>query len=359
MADAVLYTHLQPGAPALGLGIKGSAVIDNNGVVGFFNLLIPCLVTGYGTGATAKPGQGWTLVRSELPQHFTIKSPDGVFYSFGRGPNQNQYPYANMCQLFLSENVTDASVFPPQGTNVRSYAHSVDYSSSNSRHWMCPSHYYAITPGNWFLIARGSQVFFISNWNENSAGGMGGYGDNPLTSAANYGCMYFFGNFTFPDALIPKSGPQNHMALGGNYRENTWPPSSESDTYLLQYGTRLRNPLTGAVETAVMPTVQSYCSLKTGYGGAKLGIPAYAPDMSLTVQDVYDPVLGFFATLPGIFRDEFYSHRSAQEVSRALGKGGTLAECLEPFDFNGDPIYLVPTPYGTAFFCLKEKYWNA
>lgn len=356
MADAVIYTHLDPGAPPLNMGMT-SAVESSNGVVGWYNILYPCLVTGYGSGASAKPGQGWTLIHANLPNHFTLKSPDGVFYSFGKSPDAQ--PYAGMTQLFLAEKVTDATVFPPIGTNVRSYAHSVDYSSNNARHWVVPRCWVNQGMENWFIIARGSQVFLIGNWGSNSTGGMGGYGEAPQATSSSYGCAYFFGNFIFPDPEIPKSGPANHMALGGNYNAFNYGFSSEHGTYLLQYGTRLRNPFTGAVETAGMPTIQSYCSLFTGYTSGKNGVPAYAPAMALARQDIYDPVLGFFAILPGMLRDEYYSHRTAESVSRALGKGGTLAECLIPFDFNGDPIYLIPTPWGSAFFCLKESYWDA
>jgi len=356
MADAVLYSHLDPGAPPVKLGMVNSTV---NGVVGWYNLLYPCLVTGYGSGASAKPGQGWTLIHANLPNHFTLKSPDGVYYSFGKGPGVT-YAYAPKTQLFLSELVTDATVFPPVGTNVRSYHHSVDYSSNSARQWVVPARSYSESMHNWFVIARGSQVHIVTNGASNSSDGMSGYGDTPGASYGYYGTNYFFGNFLFPDPEIPKSGPGNHMALGGSYEGDATNFSSEANGgYTLQYGTRLRNPFTGAVETALMPTIQAYCSLPTGYQGSKLGVPAYAPDMQLCPHHVYDPVLGYIARLPGILRDEFYSHRSAAEVSRALGKGGTLPECLIPFDYNGDPMYMIPTQWGTAFFCLKEKYWNA
>ncbi|MER0040609.1 hypothetical protein [Pseudomonas sp. MGal98] len=330
------------------------------GVVGWYNLLYPCLVTGYGSGATAKPGQGWTLIHANLPLHFTLKSPDGVFYSFGKGPGAVNYPYAAKTQLFLSEMVSDATVFPPVGTNVRSYLHSVDYSSNSARQWVVPISTYTNGVHNWFIIARGSQVHVVTNCNTNESDGMAGYGDVPNASTGYYGSNYFFGNFLFPDPEIPKSGPANHMALGGSFEGNMTDFSSESNGgYILQYGTRLRNPFTGAVETAGMPTIQAYCSLPTGYQGSKLGVPAYAPDLQLCPHHVYDSALGYIAKLPGILRDEFYSHRSAREMSRALGKGGTLAESLIPFDYNGDPVYLIPCQWGSAFFCLKEKYWNA
>ncbi|AEF21438.1 hypothetical protein [Pseudomonas fulva] len=355
MADAVLYSHLDPGAPPLKLGMVDSSV---NGVVSWYNLLYPCLVTGYGSGANAKPGQGWALIHANLPNHFTLKSPDGVFYSFGKG--SNTYPYAPKTQLFLSELVTDATVFPPVGTNVRSYHHSVDYSSNSARHWVVAGRYFSEAMHSWFVIARGSQVHIITNAGTNSSDGMGGYGEPPTTTSGYYGTNYFFGNFLFSDPEIPKSGPGNHMALGGSFEGEATQFSSEGNSgYVLSYGTRLRNPFTGAVETSGMPTIQAYCSLPTGYGGAKLGVPAYAPDMQLCPHHVYDSVLGYIARLPGLLRDEYYSHRSANEVSRALGKGGTLAECLIPFDYAGEGVYMIPTQYGTSFICLKEKYWNA
>ncbi|OLU23081.1 hypothetical protein BVH03_22895 [Pseudomonas sp. PA15(2017)] len=330
-----------------------------NGVVGWYNLLYPCLVTGYGSGANAKPGQGWTLVYANLPNHFTLKSPDGVFYSFGKGPGVT-YAYAPKTQLFLSEMVTDATVFPPSGTNVRSYAHSVDYSASSARQWVVPAAYYGSVMASWFVLARGSQVHIITNANLDDSTGMAGYGDNPGATQGYYGSNYFFGNFLFSNPEIPKSGPGNHMALGGSYENDMNNFSSESNGgYILQYGTRLRNPFTGAVETAGMPTIQAQCNLNTGYNGSKLAVPPYAPDMQLCPHQVYDPALGYIARLPGLLRDEYYSHRQAREVSRALGKGGTLAECLIPFEYNGDQVYMIPTQWGTSFTCLKEKYWNA
>lgn len=356
MADAVLYSHLDPGAPPLRLGMVDSSA---NGVVGWYNLLYPCLVTGYGSGANAKPGQGWKLVHADLPNHFTLKSPDGVFYSFGKGPGVT-YSFAPKTQLFLAESVSDATVFPPVGTNVRSSHHSVDYSANSVRQWVVAAPYFGSVMASWFVIARGSQVHIITNANLDDGTGMAGYGDNPNSAQGYYGSNYFFGNFLFPDPEIPKSGPGNHMALGGSYEGDMTNFSSEGNGgYILQNGTRLRNPFTGAVETAGMPTMQAYCSLPTGYTGSKLGVPAYAPDMQLCPHHVYDPALGYIARLPGLLRDEFYSHRSAREVSRALGKGGTLAECLIPFDYNGDSVYMIPNQWGTSFVCLKEKYWDA
>lgn len=280
MADAILYSHLDPGAPALDMGMNNSST---NGVVGFYNFLVPCLVTGYGTGENAKSGQGWTVVHAALPEGFKLQAPDGVYYIFCQGESQT-YAYGPSITVWMAEVLTDLEAYPPVGTNVRSGNHS-DVSSSSDRHWISPRPYYGSSnyaPESWVVVARGGQVFISVTTVSaamNSATGVSPEG----SSDSYYGNNIWLGNTVFTDSNIPKSGPQNACILGGDFVSATYNPSSQSYASSSLYGayTRLRSPFSGVVESGELNDFSGLVSRMSGKTRYKNEVALYPPDLTL------------------------------------------------------------------------------
>lgn len=350
MADATLYSHLDVNGPGVTYG--GSSF----GVVQFYNLLVSCLVTGYGVGADAKPGQGWILIHANLPVGFKLQSPDGVYYTFYRGSVFVARGFRPAVQVYISETLNNIADYPPTGQNVRSgpFASS---SASSSRHWLACSQYQPANQNwSWTMVARGSQVYFAFTTyaGPDTAEGEAPQGGN---YSGSYGGEIFLGNVLYKDQTIPKSGVQNHIVLGGYDYSEAHDFSSEMPySYLNAYGrSRLRSPLTGAIELASMPGFAAHANVYTSYSGYKLGVDLTPPDFVIERRPFIES--GFVGYLPGLFISTYYTHRRLYEVLRRLDRTASFGEALRPIDFNGEPLYIVPTGYGISIVSLQEKHW--
>jgi hypothetical protein len=353
MPNATLYSSQDPSAPALDLGMSNSTI---HGIVGMYNLLYPILVTGYGSGPTAKPGQGWTLVHANLPQGFKLRSPDGVYYTFCKGSAQT-YAYAPSIQVYMSESITNLAVYPPVGVNVHSGDHAVDTGPSLKRHWLSLN-YYNMYRDSWYVIARGSQVIIVLNYQYTFDSATGA---SPNEETSTVGGVMFLGNVKPRDPAIPLNGPQNSVVLGGppnaSYPE-TWNPSSESYHSILGGGcTRLRTHISGAVETGILNRLYGKFNVYNGYAGVRLAIEAYAPDLVLEQTNLVESGVGSHSLIPGLFHSYYYSHRNSSALLLLLGKASARAEFLIPVSVAGEDFYIIPTTYGSMFVSLLEKYW--
>lgn len=359
MADAVLYSSMDVGGP-------GSILQPNdrtNGVQGFYNLLVPCLVTGYGSGASAKPGQGWTLVHADLPTGFTLKAPDGVFYVFCKGPSQT-YAYTSAVIVWMAEKLAAPYTYPPVGDNVRSGDHSVSYSTSNYRHWVCCC-YYGFQIHAWYLVARGPQVQIHvtrGNSNNSTVGDISsGSGDSPLVENGIWGFSLLLGGIPYKDPLIPSDGPQNAMILGGyssKAQQATWNPSSETFGNCFYRGlTRVRNPISGVIEKSSLPFANGLPSKHSADGTYKAPMDVYPADIMLQRVDFWEDGQGAIGYIPGLFYMPRNSHRRFGEVAPLLGKASSYAETLIPYTIAGEPFYFIPVQWGTIVLSLLEKYW--
>lgn len=344
MANAVLYSSFDGGAPPAGLGVNTS---NSGSMNALYNLLVACLVTGYGVGPSAKPGQGWELIHADLPTGFKLKSPDKVYYTFYRGPNTT-YAAAQSVQVYMSESITGLAAYPPVGLNVRSGPHAADYSSHANRHCIAVGGWSA-TPSAWFVAARGSQV--LVHWLTASTP------ESEMAYPSNCGGSLFFGNPVIRDPSVPKSGVQNSCILGGFYRANTLALSSENASdYLRGAVSRLRSPISGAVETGPVSDVIGRGNLYTDHTGARFGISSYAPDLCLERVNLWQG--GSLGYIPGKFYSTYYSHRDWLQVYPLLGMPPQLSSGALPYVVDGEPFYFLPAPYGVLPISLLEKYWD-
>jgi len=358
MADAILYSSMDVGGPGTVLQANNTT----NGVQGFYNLLVPCLVTGYGSGASAKPGQGWTLVHADLPTGFTLQAPDGVFYVFCKGPNQT-YAYSSAVTVWMAETLATPFSYPPVGDNVRSGDHSPSYSTNDRRHWVCCS-YYGYQIHAWYIFARGSQVqihLHRANNFSSTADMLSTTGDSPASESGSYGFSLVLGGIPYKDPSIPPSGPQNAMILGGYSSKSqlaTWNPSSETYGNCLYRGlTRLRNPVSGVVEKSSLPLGYGYPGKYGRNTDYKRSIEIYPTDLMLQRVDYWEDGLGSLGYIPGMFYAPWLSHVRAGEIFPLLGKSATYSETLVPVTIGGEPFYVIPVQWGTLIMSCLEKYW--
>lgn len=364
MTNAVLYTSLDPSGP-------GDVSGTGPGITRLYNILIPCLVTGYGSGANAKPGQGWTLVHANLPLGFKLKAPDGVYYTFYRGSAASTTSSATSStapsafQVYMSETLGDITVYPPVGANVRSMHYSADNNSAEAnRHWISiggGAYNTTYTAKVWAVVARGSQVLILYTSSLVDASGT----DALSASQSNYGGCLFLGNVVLKDPLAPKSGPQNAMVLGGY--SNSAETSTSGNFYaacggtaFANYHTRLRDPLAGTVESGNLAAC-------TGYAGRYLSntgitariVPETVPvDLTPLRVPVWHATYGEIGFVPGVFIcPQAYLYRPDQMYT-LLGLGATYTSMLTPVTIAGEPFYFIPTVWGTLPVSLLEKYWQ-
>lgn len=362
MSDAVLYTNTDPGAPPLDLQPN----TQTNAVEFWYNLLVPCLVTGYGAGANRKDGQGWELIHADLPTGFTLKAPDGVFYIWCLGLSQTNRG-AGMCTMWMAESLSAPYSYPPVGENVRSGSHSSNYSSQANRAWICGT-YAGYGPIAWYVMAKGSKVLVhLPVWRDimSTAGtSSSSSGSGTISSGGGGGGTVFFGNILPRDPSIPKSGPQNACVIGCLWwGAATYNPSANQSFNYLNSGLqgdnmRLRDLLTGAVEKGLMPSFNArpnkYCPDDT----IKREMDAYPADMIVERADVFYEGIGSVGYLPGAFYMRRHATVHFPKLMVALGRGGTLADALTPVMIEGEPFYIFPSAFGSAAFSLLEKYWT-
>lgn len=358
MADAILYSSMDPDGPGPRLGMIDSTV---NGVVGMYNLLMACLVNGYGAGMSAKPGHGWELAYAQLPNGFTLKSPDGVYYCFCRGSAQT-YSYSAPFQVYMAEGVSDVTTLPPQGTNVRS-GDWTPGSGEVNRQWISPNVAHSHNQqSTWFLIARGAQVLF--SWVNVDIDSTSGSSPSGAHVNRTSGGMLYFGNAVLKGENRPSSGPQNSIVLGGLLNQgmsqalDTWNPTYDAASSYLGGGCMtLRDLISGAVLAGRVPTLYgrpNVMSEKTTY---KTRLDSYPPDLMLERVPLW--LGGAIGYMPGQFYSTYYSHALLSEVFPLFGKSPNYGECLDPIEVAGEQYFAIPTGYGCIFVSLLEKYWNA
>ena len=371
MANATLYSSMDAAGPGL-RPATGSAAYP--AVTRLYGILVACLVTGYGAGATAKPGQGWILVHASLPNGFTLQAPDGVFYVFYKGPNIDATSGSagtHGCQVYMAESVSSPYTYPPTGTNIRSGDYSSNNSGESARHWISFSN--SSYPENkWFLVARGSQVlFFRDSYSWTITGG-----DSPSGSANNNSAMFFMGNVRLKDLSAPRSGPQCSIVQGGYSAANTVTGGTScysnylgSSSELLNASSdsfgassaacsRLRDFVSGVVEAGAL---QKTTASPTKHGGvvmARQAMLSFPADIRLDPVDVWLAGSGSIGYVPGLFHGGRSCHYVTSDLLVAFGRGSGLSDVLVPVEIDGEPYLIIPTGYGSAFVSLLEKYWQ-
>lgn len=343
MANATLYTSQDPGGPG---------VFSRSGIQSAFDILVPCLVTGYGAGSSAKPGQGWSIHHSDLPTGFVLKAPDNVFYIFMQSPFTSNATYSP--QIWMAEDLADPVTYPPIGTNVRSMNHSPDYSNSSKRHW-ANFGTSQTSAAYWAIAARGSQVIFsFYTQGNNSENGTN------IASYGSFGGSTFFGNLKLREPSAPASGPQNAVFIGGAGEwDDTYSSSALRNSYNIYGGyTYLRNPVTGTVETGDLMYAWA-----DPLGGATETSYRINPgdviprDIVLRKVECSLDGTGSIGWIPGLFYMGATSHYVTSVLMTMLGKSGSYSELTSPISLAGEEFYLLPNSFGHWTVSLDEKYW--
>lgn len=346
MADAVLYTSMDEGAPNLNAsfeGIAGRATIKQ-----LYQLLVSCLVEGYGD----KPGQGWELVHKDLPKGFTLKNPDGTYVAVSHHASTDYYTST----LWFAESITEPYQYPPNGVNVRSGHHSESYNSNTSN-------YYKIGANNgdnarfWALVARGSS-FYLTIRTGNNADWFNSYSSYSMSSYGSASGVLFLGSFLPRIPTIPSTGIQNYFAIGQGVFDSI--TSSDSSLHnLSNVRMRLRNPITGEIEKNNISNFS--CNLWDGTDDSNrnsTGIDTYPRELVLLPQEYFEPGYGYIGVMPGIFKSPRYQTTKISELFKRLGKNPSKEDILIPYDINGISVYFIPTSYGVLPITLEEKYWT-
>lgn len=345
MADAIIYSSLDAGGP--GLPTAGSHVER------MYNILVPCLVAGYGAGAEAKPGQGWLLAHADLPNGFTLKSPDGVYYIFYKGSGGRYRDY--YCQVYMAEALS-LFEYPPVGTNVRSGDYSPNYAAGSAERLWTTAFSAGRSTVGWWLIARGSQVILST-----SALDVDSTSGTSAASSSHGGDLSFWGNLVLKAAGAPSMGAQNAVFLGGSiYPENL---DSNSNMYrqggnMLGVNTRLRDPLSGIVEQGSLGAIEGNPAKHNNQSYARFQADPFGTDLVLQRVDAFVPGQGSIGYIPGMFYGGRAAHYRVSDLLSLLGLGSTYSATLTPAEIDGELFYVVPTYWGSLLVCLAEKYWS-
>lgn len=332
MADAIRYSSTDVDGP--GMPPAGSMASR------LFHVLYPCLVAGYGD----KPDQGWELVDNAGDAGFTLLSPDGVYVCFSSWGSQYSV------EVYLAESLSPPYQYPPVGINVRSQDWSADYTSSVTlRHRVSmgivgvPNY----TSAWWCVVARGAQVLFF-------------FAKEALTSSINNvyskDGAFFMGNLRLRDNTAPVSGVQNFVFLGGNNAVSSTNAASIIVTPFDVAHTRLRNPISGVVETGALAELTG---LPWAYyqSASRTQAPERMPDLALIQCDARLSGEGSIGYMPGLFVSPAVSTYVPSAVLSGLDVPIEFSALDVPVLVAGEPFYMVPSERGMLFVSVDEAYW--
>lgn len=299
-------------------------------------ILVPCLVNGY----PGSPAAGWTLEQSLVstgvyPEGFTLGSPAGGYITFAHNSQANIYGL----HIYLAEALTDKTVMPPAGQNVRSQSYSATSNSSDStRHGI-----YVLnsSPYAWMVIANEkSCIVHLSYTNTVDAPGF-----SQTTNIFMFGAIRSHAGLT---------GVQNFQALGGCTIGN-------ADNYLYQSfpfftgWTGLRDPLSGAVISGVGAGLSAPMNIVSPTSIASGAPASWPPTLQLNPLHVYNN--DFVGYLPGILLDYALSRYTPSRLMTALGWTPSFDAWSSPKVINGINVWPLPTPGGLLFVTDNAAYW--
>lgn len=206
MSTPKFYSWDDDGSPARAL----SGNLQNR----LKQILVPCLVTGYGS----KSGAGWTLGH-EHPNGFSLINADGNVVNFVSNlPAQAPYPAmnANAIHIYAAESLTDTSNAVIDGANLCSgtYRKGMPELANYPRH-MLGYAWYALqgelSTLQWTLVAD-DKTFIL---NCSSSGSSGGYNSSGLYSFTLY----------VGKSLLDTEVTGNFVVLGGDVANYTDRPN--------------------------------------------------------------------------------------------------------------------------------------
>lgn len=237
---ARFYTKADAGAPALYYAANNTVDVRIFG--NFKEILKACLVNGYGSGASAKPAAGWTLIHEE-DRSLTLRNASGRYVTItslavfvGTSTNINDRHF----RVYLHNTFTGMTGGVPQGEGV------VTGTSPNGALPHTASFYYFgyyTNTSHWTVLADENSFYLC---------GFGGTGSSATSSNITNGGMDLNRD---PNTLYVGDDNQgNFIAVGGALwagASNAMPSSAFDHAAI----TTLHNPHTGLlIDTGGAPT---------------------------------------------------------------------------------------------------------
>lgn len=221
------YTSLDAGAP----------VLAGNNYTRLRQILMACLVTGFGS----QPGAGWA-VGHDVAGGFSLSNGDGVINWVSTD--------ANNCAVYIMEGITDPSTALAGGVNRRSGVW-FDGSSVTTRQYF----YLAMLSSSnvhWYVVADEKTVILLV--------GAGTTTSDAVSAAA--ALPHYFGRYINTLGL---TGVSEFCSIGGNLN----PGSGNNFSSQSPCGSLLRHPFTGLVDQGASA---NYSPIGGTYGqGRSLG----------------------------------------------------------------------------------------
>lgn len=251
-----VYTSLDVGAPAL----AGDAAAR------FRQILMACLVTGYGS----KPGAGWS-VGHDVAGGYSLWNGTGYLNVTGTG---NEF-----VALYLMEAITDPSSALAGGINRRSEAW-YDGSSTTNRQYIRTRCLIGSNP-HWSVVADEQTAIVM----------VGGGQSNPTADGLSvvHGNAVYLGNYINASGL---EGASTFCALGGTYFANTNYQHGLGNGF---NGTALRNPFTGMTGQG-----DTYGTVPARFGGG--GLVSKSPLVPSRLMLVRTPLVTAGGVVGGFLR---------------------------------------------------------
>lgn len=244
---ARFYTKADAGAPALYYSTGGA--IDVRVFGNIKEILKACLVNGYGSGASAKPAAGWTLIQ-EQDRSLTLRNASGRYVTItsmavfvGTSSNMNDRSF----RVYLHNTFTGMAGGVPQGEGVVT---GIAANASLPHHASLYYFGYYSATSIWTVLAD-QYSFYLC-----------GYGSVSSSPTHFYGVNSYLDYDRSPNTLYVGDDSQgNFIAVGGMLwaGASSSNPSTAFDHAAI---TTLHNPHTGLlIDTGGAPEVTMTVSL--------------------------------------------------------------------------------------------------
>lgn len=288
-------------------------------------ILVPCLVTGYGS----KPSAGWTIGH-EHANGFSLINADGNVVNFVSGlASMHAYNIA----VYLAEAVTDGASAIISGPGLCSGPWRGD--GNTNRQVVRLAGPLLDSNIRWGVIADDKSVAVAFSTND-SFGVLAGY----------YSSVLYFGSLA--------SDLGSFVFLGGLHGS----PSTDSGdaSRPLSAGTALRSIHSGLNNPAETISAYPFGRLTAAKTQTFQGQPPTS--MPLLSSPVYTDSGGCHGVMRGVVYNDYLYQQAGVVSLAALGFTSQLpADCHKIADIDGIQLAFCPNVYGGCFFTNDARFW--